>query len=301
MKTYRLRGSRLSLSAIVLAGLFHAALIGTIGGKEPAAQSAGPLVMVVMDPLAKPLSCPCVKGYAQRDYDYLGTQLSKELGRPVKVVYNESLVAALKTEGVDHADIIIGKQSVVLFDAKRSDLAVRHVANLTGKDGSTTMTGLVVVPTPDPAQSVADLAGYRLIFGPAECDEKHSAAMQLLKTSGIAVPAKPETAAACDEGACLILELKGDEHGAAVISSYAKPLLEGCGTVEKGALRVIGETEPVPFVAAFTAPSLDAAASARIAQALVSATSAPAARIALETQKGFQAVEQPAAETAKKK
>ena len=31
--------------------------------------------MVVMDPLALPLSCPCVKGYAQRNYDKLGEKL----------------------------------------------------------------------------------------------------------------------------------------------------------------------------------------------------------------------------------
>ena len=49
------------------------------------------LNVVVMDPLAAPLSCPCVKGYAQRDYDKLGAFLEKSLKIPVKVVYAESL------------------------------------------------------------------------------------------------------------------------------------------------------------------------------------------------------------------
>jgi hypothetical protein len=31
----------------------------------------GDLTIVVMDPLALPLSCPCVKGYAQRKYETL--------------------------------------------------------------------------------------------------------------------------------------------------------------------------------------------------------------------------------------
>src|SRR5262245_46785642 len=35
----------------------------------------GSFVLVVMDPLALPLSCPCVKGYAQRDYDKLGKHI----------------------------------------------------------------------------------------------------------------------------------------------------------------------------------------------------------------------------------
>ena len=301
MNAILMYGRALGLRAFVLVATVSAVFATSSPAAEPAAHSPDPLVMVVMDPLAKPLSCPCVKGYAQRDYDQLGERLAVELGRPVKVVYNESLLAALRTEGVDRADIVIGKQSVVEFDGRRCDLPLRHVARLTGKDGSTTMTGLIVVATGDPAQSVADLAGYRIIFGPAECNEKHAAAMQLLKAHGVATPAEPETAAACDEGACLILELEGDEHGAAVISSYAKPLLEGCGTVEKGALRVVGETEPVPFVAAFTSGSLDAATSDRVAKALVAVTREPAIRIALETQHGFVAVEQPAAVTAKKK
>ena len=63
---------------------------------------------------------------------------------------------------------------------------------------------------------------------------------------------KPETCSACSDGATRIIALfKEGTKSATVISSYAKPLLEGCGTIKKGDLRVIGETEPVPFVAAF--------------------------------------------------
>ena len=40
--------------------------------------------LIVMDPLAAPLSCPCVKGYAQRDYQRLADYLSKQLACPVR-------------------------------------------------------------------------------------------------------------------------------------------------------------------------------------------------------------------------
>ena len=93
-----------------------------------------------------------------------------------------------------------------------------------------------------------------MIFGCEECDEKHVAALALLKKHGVQSPTDLETSPACSDGATLVLdEFKADKnkHGAAVISSYAKPLLEGCGTVQKGDLRVIGETQPVPFVEAF--------------------------------------------------
>src|SRR6266496_3933906 len=81
---------------------------------KPAASDDIPpdaIVMVVMDPLALPLSCPCVKGYAQRDYDKLGAKLQKELGHPVRVIYNESLTTALKGDAHGRADLVIGKHS----------------------------------------------------------------------------------------------------------------------------------------------------------------------------------------------
>lgn len=259
-----------------------------VEAKAVPAKSTNAITMVVMDPLAKPLSCPCVAGYAQRDYDMLAAALEKSLGRKVKVVYNESLKGAMKKDAATGADIVIGKESVILSDAKAVGAKLAKVAMLTGKDGLTTQTGLIVVPSKDPAKSVADLGGYRMYFGPAECDEKHDAALALLKKHQVAQPAKLETAVACDEGANKILELatKG-ERGCAVISSYAKPLLEGCGQVKKGDLRVVGETAPVPFIAAFVSTALDAADQKAFAAALHDSTKDAALRIALETKIGF--------------
>ncbi|MGB0762267.1 MAG: hypothetical protein ACPGPS_22145, partial [Rubripirellula sp.] len=61
-----------------------------------AAESAQALTMIVMDPLAAPLSCPCVEGYAQRDYTVLAKHLETVLNRKVSVVFSESLPSALK-------------------------------------------------------------------------------------------------------------------------------------------------------------------------------------------------------------
>lgn len=258
-----------------------------------------PLVMVVMDPLAKPLSCPCVAGYAQRDYEKLSEALAKSLGRQVKVVFNESLSGARKKADVAVVDLVIGKQSVVLHDAAALGLNVAKVAMLTGKDGRTTQRGLIVVAATDSAKEVADLKDYRMFFGPKECDEKHSAALLLLQAHGVKPPATIETAVACDEGAIKILKLAESKTPAcAVISSYAKPLLEGCGQVPKGSLRIVGETEDIPFIAAYLNADLDAAERSGISDALVKATSDIALRLALETKRGFVA-EEP--EEAKKK
>ena len=109
----------------------------------------------------------------------------------------------------------------------------------------------------DSAQRIEDLTGYRIFFGPEECDEKHSAVLRLLADANIALPDELETTEACSDGACKIIEWGDDERAAAVISSYAKPLLEGCGTIEKGDLRIVAETAPVPFITAFVSQSLD--------------------------------------------
>ena len=142
------------------------------------------LTVLVMDPLALPLSCPCVKGHAQRLYDKLGAHLEKQLGQPVKVLFSDDLSKVLRSE-TKEIDVIIGKQSVVRFDAKINKLEVRPAMMLTGRDGKTTVTGLIVVRKDDPAKALADLKGYTVFFGPPDCDEKFKAAGEVLKKAGI--------------------------------------------------------------------------------------------------------------------
>lgn len=262
--------------------------------KKPLDIPANALVLVVMDPLAAPLSCPCVEGYAQRNYDKLAEFLTAELGRPVVAAYNASLPAALKMDTGNRADIVIGKHSVVQFDAKRAGLQLKPILSLSGKEGDTTMTGLFVVATSDPARSAADLKGYRIFFGTEDSDEKYAAAFNLLKRHGIAPPDKPETCVACSDGATKLLELGPTVRSATVISSYAAPLLEGCGTVKKGDLKIIGTTEKVPFVEVFVSEKLAAADRAKIDAALQKVSLQPEMLTHLETLLGFVPIQAPA-------
>ncbi|MGA2498974.1 MAG: PhnD/SsuA/transferrin family substrate-binding protein [Tepidisphaeraceae bacterium] len=260
-----------------------------------------PLTLIVMDPLARELSCPCVRGYAQRDYNALARFLQTRINRPVKVTFSESLVKAVtdKTEG--RADIVVGKESVVRADAAALKRTLEPIVRLTGKDGATTQTGLFVVPRNDPARTMADLKDYRIVFGPPECDEKHAAARALLTEHNVPLPGKIETAEGCDVGATRVLELPAGQHGAAVISSYARPLLEGCGTVPRGSLRIVGETKPVPFVTAFVAAGMSRVESDAIRGALLDVAENAELCRAMET-RGFVAPEPAAAaDKAKKK
>ena len=249
--------------------------------------SSSPLTVVVMDPLSAPLACDCVKGYAQRKYEKLGEFLQAELGRPVRVVWSESLAGALEEKTKGKVDLIIGKHSVVLADAVEAKVEVQPVAQLTGKDGSMTQTGLFIVRSSDPAKTMTDLTGYRILFGPADCDEKSASPMGLLKKSGLPIPNPVETSPSCSDAAKTMLELPASEKVAAVVSSYAQPLLEGCGSIKKGDVRVIGESAPVPFISAFVNKKLDKSAQEAITQALLKTGTQASLLISLETAKGF--------------
>jgi outer membrane protein assembly factor BamB/ABC-type phosphate/phosphonate transport system substrate-binding protein len=244
------------------------------------------LALLVMDPMALPLSCPCVRGHAQRRYEKLGAFLEQQLDRPVSVFFSSDLSAFLRAGAAPRIDLVIGKRSVVQFDAKINALAVRPVLALTGEDGETTLTGLIVVRNGDPARRLADLTGYTILFGPPDCDEKFKAAAEALHGAGVALPAKMETRPGCSDSVLEMLE-NPKKPMAAVISSYAASLLEGCGTIEKGSIRVIGRTRPVPFVTVFFTTALDDAIGKRIRQVLLAAKEHPDLLTALETKSGF--------------
>lgn len=251
------------------------------------------LTLVIMDPLALPLSCPCVKGYAQRDYEQLSRYMEQQLGRPVEIAFSESLTAALKKKTNGKADVVIGKHSVVLHDAKKAEMKFSPIGSLTGKDGKTTQTGLIVVLKDDPAKGITDLKDYKILYGDVEAEEKHGAVMKMLKGNKFAIAPKPETCAACDEGATKLMDLGPKAKTAAVISSYAKPLLEGCGTVPKGAIRVVAETEPVHFVVAFANDGLPKDVKEAVVKCLMSVKDNADLLTAIESKNGFVKFEEP--------
>ncbi|MEM9365604.1 MAG: PQQ-binding-like beta-propeller repeat protein [Planctomycetota bacterium] len=250
------------------------------------AESRRAIQLVVMDPLSKPLACDCVRGYAQRDYQVLAEKLREATARDVEVVWHDSLAEAMKeTHGVP--DIIIGKHSVVLADAGATALQVRAVGALTGKTGETSQRGLIVVRDADPAQELQDLAGYEVLFGPEEAEEKSGAAERLLSEANIPIQPIGARFGACSEAAANLLSRSDGETVAAVISSYAEPLLKGCGSIREGELRVVAETEEVPFITAFLNESMEEALAETIEIALLTLGTDPVACEALETLSGF--------------
>ena len=268
-------------------------LNGTVGAEEK------PFAMIVMDPLAGPLSCPCVEGYAQRKYEVLAAHLKKSLGREVQLVFAQALRVGLK-EADARVDLIIGKDSVVRSDAAGAKLDVIALAQLTDKNGSTEQNGLIVVNRLDPAQSTKDLDGYTIIFGPSEASEKHSAALALLESANVTIPKSLQINEACSDGACKVIDLGPKSKTAAVISSYAQPLLEGCGTIKKGDLRVVGQTASVPFISAFCNATLSAKDQSQLKQALIAVKEDSDLLDALESLVGFHPYSEPGGEKKKR-
>ena len=152
------------------------AFAGPGAADSPAADADRPPLRVVeMDPLSDQLACDCVAGYAQRKYGRLGAFLKERLERPVQIAYAESLLLP-HAEMEGGVDLVIGKLSDVVSDAARVGLEVRNVAMLTGQDGTMTLTGLFLVRQADPAKSIEDLRGHRILLGPGDSLAKRSAA-----------------------------------------------------------------------------------------------------------------------------
>ena len=109
-----------------------------------------------------------------------------------------------------------------------------------------------------------------------------------------------ETTEACSDGACKIIEWGDNERAAAVISSYAAPLLEGCGTIKKGDLRVVAESEPVPFITAFVTDQVTKSERKAIRKLLHASGDDPELLKALESLLGFIPLEEDYPRDAKK-
>jgi ABC-type phosphate/phosphonate transport system substrate-binding protein len=246
------------------------------------------LTMVVMDPLAAPLACDCVKGYANRQYQRLAEALEAKLKRKVVVFWSESLVGLHKKDAKLVPDLVIGKYSVVETHGKQLDLKLRPFASLTDTDGKVAQRGLFVVRSDSAAASLVDLEGATIFYGPEDCAEKWSSPRELLDTLGIVDASDSKTFQSCSEAAKALLALSKDVNASAVISSYAAPLLEGCGTIKKGDLRVIGQTEDLPFVTAFVNTSLSAEQQSAIEAAVLEQRDPELLKV-LESAEGFRA------------
>lgn len=275
--------------ARIVAGLLFVGIslgaVSPLEGVDPYGPQNADWTIVVMDPMAAPLACDCVQGYAQRKYERLADYLADKTGKKVRVVWSESLSKALAEEAKGQAHLVIGKDSVVRHDAKNSRRDLLPIAQLTDMQGSVMQRGLFVVLKDDPAATLLDVEGYSILWGPEDCDEKSAAPRRTLQELELEV-VDGNPCASCSIAAKQLAADGVAKKQVAVISSYAAPLLEGCGTIKKGDLRVIGNSDEVPFISAFADANLPAADRDAMVRALLQMKSSEMLA-ALETKEGF--------------
>jgi outer membrane protein assembly factor BamB/ABC-type phosphate/phosphonate transport system substrate-binding protein len=263
--------------------------IAEISSAKAAEKNSEPL-MVVMDPLAKELACACVKGYGQRDYRKLAAKLGATLKQRVAIEFSDDLADTLN--GIDSARevIIIGDRSLVTHDAKQTRVACHSVCELSDIDGNTTLSAAFVVRATDPAKELKDITGRKLLFGLRDVDAKHVAALAALRSAGVEISGKPESRAVYTDAALDMLDSSATPRPVAVLPSYGPRLLQGCGSVKPGELRVIGKTEPQPFITAFLSDNIPAAKEQEILKALLSIKDDPKLLEAMESRDGFKVI-----------
>jgi len=251
------------------------------------------MLLVVLDPLAKELSCTCVPGYGQRDYRQLAARLGRTLKQRVEIEFSDDLAATLEGVGADRETVVIGDRALVAKDAGRASLAFRPVLALTDREGATTASAVFAVRRDDPARQLGDLAGRTAYFGLAKADARHAAAHAALAAVKSDPPVACEDRSSASEAALDVVDSEASPPPVVVIPGYALRLLEGCGSIGKGDLRVIGRTAEIPFITVFLSASLAGEREQQIRRALLDLRNDRGLLKALESRDGFQALDGP--------
>lgn len=252
-----------------------------------------PVVLVVLDPLAKELACACVQGYGQRDYRKLAARLGKAVKQRVAVEFSDDLAATLEAVGPDREFVVIGDRALVADGAARAKHTFRPVLELTDREGRTTASALFAVRKDDTAKELKDLAGRTAYLGLAKADARHVAAHAALAAAQLDPSAACQDRSSASEAALDVMDSEASPLPVAVIPGYALPLLEGCGSIRKGDLKVIGRTAESPFITVFLSASLAGERERQILRSLLDLKNDPGLLKVLESRDGFRAIEGP--------
>jgi outer membrane protein assembly factor BamB/ABC-type phosphate/phosphonate transport system substrate-binding protein len=267
-----------------------ALLLGAAGAVGKPKSGTEPIKFVVTDPLSKELACACVKGYGQRDYRKLAARLEKAVKQRIDIEFSDDLAETLGGNAGRAASgtevIAIGDRSLLVDGAKKAGLKFHPICELTDVDGNTTLSASFIVRSDDPAKELKDIGGRKLLFGVAEADEKHAASLAALRDAA-AEPARSLQRGTYSDAALDILDSQSSPGPVAVIPSYAMRLLEGCGSVKPGSLKVIGKTRAIPFITVFVSDSIPAEKETKIIAALLSIKSDAKFLRAMESRDGF--------------
>src|SRR5262249_73710 len=153
--------------------------------------------------------------------------------------FSDDLAESLKGVSSEREVVVIGHESLVVNGAKKAGLKCHPVCELTDLDGNTTLTGSFIARSDDSAKTLKDLGGRRMLTGASETDGISAAGLDALRRAAVEPGSKPQNRPAYTDAALDVLDSQGSPPPVAVIPSYGLRLLEGCGSVKPGSLKVI--------------------------------------------------------------
>lgn len=279
-----LKRLRLCVSAALAWVLLWSMVSSTWAAKEK------PLTFVVMDPLSKELACACVKGYGQRDYRKLTAYLAQELKRDIAIEFSDDLTETLKAIGADHELVVVGEYSRMLKEAGVARLKIRPLCGLSDPEGDTNIHAVLVAQSKDSVQNLQGITGRKILFALADTEANHKTLQNCLSTVGLTQTPTLEKRSQYTDAALDVLDSTEPNPPVALVPSYAMRLLQGCGSIKPGELKVIGKTDSFPFITLFVNERLDQTMEAKLEQALLSVGKDAKLLELMESKDGFQSV-----------
>lgn len=179
-------------------------------------------------------------------------------------------------------DGVLSKPWTALRLQKAAGASYERIADVLDPNNNRWLTGIVIVPSNSPIQSLEELNGKNLFLGQDDAYEKHQAAKRLLDEKGIK-PASIGTNASCSENIGVLLD---EEADAAVISDYALSADCAVDFANPDDFRILARTEQIPLTSLLLDMNkVTPADAARLQQALFSISGNNAAESLLS--KGF--------------
>lgn len=263
--------------SLVAAGL--SVLFGCTSS-EPAA----PLVLriAVNDIYCTDTACFCVHDVAARGYAQTLEQLRADHGIELRFDYFEEPYKLEEAILTGKCDGVLSKPWTAIRLQKQAGTSYRRIADVLDPYNNRWLTGIVIVPTDSPIQSLDELNGKHIYLGQDDAYEKHYAAKRLLEQKGIK-PAKIDTNASCSENIGVLQDELAD---AAVVSDYALSADCAVDFANPEDFRTLAHTEKIPLTSLMLDMNRVGRADAeRVQQALLSVSDGNAAEALLS--KGF--------------
>lgn len=246
-----------------------ACLCGLSGCNKATPQERGAGILVgVCDPLCRETASACVVRSAKRDYRGLVRAVRDRTGIELRLRYfrfDDQLAAAVAAGDVDAA---IGKTWTILKAAAAADSDWRRLADLPRSDGVNELTGVFITRADSDLSAIEDIAGKVLGMGPDTAYEKSFQVRRTLEAAGV-VPGSTSVLDGCVPTGAAVYE---KEVAAGVVSNYVVDFNGLALVSDPKDFKVIGKTEPIPFITFALSAAADARFGRQLREALLEMT-----------------------------